>query len=41
MKEMICEKTSRGHISIKILGFIMLALLILVSIAGAAPYAYI
>ena len=41
MKEMVCDKTCRRHALITILGITALMLLMLMSIAGAAPFAYI
>ena len=41
MKETICGRTHGRHAFIKVLGITALALFMLVSIAGAAPYAYI
>lgn len=41
MKGIVCDKTHRWHAFIKVLGIMVLALLMLVSITGAAPFAYI
>lgn len=41
MKEMKFDKKCKGHNLITFLGIIVLALAMLVNIAGAAPYAYI
>ena len=41
MEEMKRDETRRGYALIGVLGITVLALLMLVSIAGAAPYAYI
>ncbi len=41
MKETTYDKTRRGHVLITIFGITTLAFLMLVSIAGAAPFAYI
>jgi beta propeller repeat protein len=41
MKEMLCAKTHRDNTFIKVSGITALALLMLVSIAGAVPYAFI
>ncbi|AKB74355.1 hypothetical protein MSLAZ_1094 [Methanosarcina lacustris Z-7289] len=41
MNEMTCDKTHRGHALITFLGITTLVLLMLVSITGAAPFAYI
>ena len=41
MKQVTNNKASRGHALLKALGITILALLILASIAGAEPYAYI
>ena len=41
MRQVTNNKASRGHTLLKALGITILTLLILVSIAGAEPYAYI
>lgn len=41
MKEIVCDKTHRIYTFIKVLGTTALVLFMLISIAGATPFAYI